>query len=73
MNLNGLRCTACGGELEMQVAFDGLSDEAERYHPQRAPEWGHVIELYCTKCPRVYQIARTHDFSTVSAIKEAAP
>lgn len=71
MNLNGLRCTACGGELEMNVVFDGMSDEAVSYDAKYFPKWGWLVELECTKCPRVYHIARTPDSSTVSAIKES--
>lgn len=71
MKFNGLKC-ACGGELELDVAYDGQSEEAVRYHHQHDHNWGYVVGLCCTKCSRVYHIARTDSHLSVSAIKDGS-
>lgn len=73
MKFGGLICPACGGELELVVSADGMSEEAKRYdtysHSIYSPDWEWVVAVECTNCPRVYEICRTVDWKFISEIK----
>lgn len=69
MNFGGLKCTNCGGELELSVARDGMSEEATRYDKHNK-DWGWVVSLECPSCNRVYELCRTPDQRYISPIRE---
>lgn len=66
--MNELRCI-CGGKLELETVFDGMSAEAVSYDENHCPDWDWVVQLICTQCPRVYPIARTDNRAHISLIR----
>lgn len=69
MKYGGLKCPACGADLEMSVAFDGMDNEAVRYDKHNS-EWGWVVSLCCTSCPRVFPICRTPKEQYISEVTQ---
>ena len=68
----GLVCSNCRGELELDIAYDGLSTDAVDYSKDN-PNWDWEVKLSCTKCPRVYPIGRISALKKFSALKELPP
>lgn len=62
MFLGGLKCTACGGELELYQGYTG------RDHKSAAGAGsGYNVEimLTCKSCPKIYPIGFARRFSDV--------
>jgi hypothetical protein len=70
MKYGGLKCSACGADLELRIAYDGMGDEAERCDKLHS-EWGWVVSLDCTSCARTFPICRTPKEQFVSELKTA--
>lgn len=66
-NLNGLRCTKCGGELNMEVGFDGMDQESVA---GEGSGFTWTVQLLCNSCGRTYDICRCKGASSVSEIRE---
>lgn len=68
-NFGGLRCTACGAELELIIAFDGCDWNAAA---GEGSGFDYCVDLACSRCPRVYPIGhvrKEEDFSETAAGK----
>lgn len=68
MKFGGLKCAACGADLELSISFDGMSENAVQFRKYDS-EWGYVVHLNCTKCPRTYPICRTPNANYISEEK----
>ncbi len=63
-NIGGLRCPACGSELEVSISYNGCDWDSEA---GEGSGFNYTIYLSCTHCARTYPIGhikRENDFST---------
>lgn len=71
LDKNKLKCTDCGGNLDLQVAYDGCDWDSAK---GEGSGFNYEIALACDDCGRIYPIERLkEEFAFCENIEKRRP